>query len=55
MTEEARLEQLDAGLTPLTEGWFVVNVRDAAWVTNDTLGDACTFEASSSSRASAFC
>jgi len=44
MTEEARFEQLAAGLTPVTEGWFVVNVRDAAWVTNETLGDACTFE-----------
>jgi hypothetical protein len=24
MVEEARLEKLDAGLTPVTEGWFVV-------------------------------
>jgi hypothetical protein len=23
-----------------TSGWFVVNVRDAAWVTSDTLADA---------------
>jgi uncharacterized cupin superfamily protein len=44
MVEEARLEQLDAGLTPVTEGWFVVNVRDAAWVTSEGFGDACTFE-----------
>jgi uncharacterized cupin superfamily protein len=44
MVEEARLEQLDAGLTPVTEGWFVVNVRDAAWVTNEALASACTFE-----------
>jgi quercetin dioxygenase-like cupin family protein len=44
MVEEARLEKLDAGLTPVTEGWFVVNVRDAAWVTNDVLGSGCTFE-----------
>ena len=44
MVEEARLEQLDGGLTPVTEGWFVVNVRDAAWVTNQVLGTACTFE-----------
>jgi hypothetical protein len=47
MVEEARLERLDAGLTPVTEGWFVVNVRDAAWVTNDVLGSACTFEGES--------
>jgi uncharacterized cupin superfamily protein len=44
MVEEARLEQLAAGLTPVTEGWFVVNVRDAAWVTSESFGDACTFE-----------
>jgi uncharacterized cupin superfamily protein len=44
MVEESRLEQLDAGLTPVSEGWFVVNIRDAAWVTNETLGDACVFE-----------
>jgi uncharacterized cupin superfamily protein len=44
MVEEARLVQLDAGLTPVSEGWFVVNVREAAWVTNEALGDACIFE-----------
>jgi uncharacterized cupin superfamily protein len=44
MVEEARLERSDAGLAPVTEGWFVVNVRDAAWVTNDAFGDACIFE-----------
>ena len=32
MVEEARLEQQEAGLTPVTDGWFVVNVRDGAWV-----------------------
>jgi uncharacterized cupin superfamily protein len=44
MVEEARIEQLKAGLTPVTDGWFVVNVPDAAWVTNETLGTACIFE-----------
>ena len=44
MIEQARFEQLTAGVTPVTEGWFVVNVRDAPWVTNDELGSACTFE-----------
>jgi uncharacterized cupin superfamily protein len=44
VVEEARLEQLDAGLTPVTDGWFVVNVRDAAWVNNEVLGSACIFE-----------
>jgi quercetin dioxygenase-like cupin family protein len=28
----------------VTDGWFVVNVRDAAWVQNDVLGSACIFE-----------
>src|SRR6266540_3339069 len=44
MVEQARLEQLEAGLTPVTDGWFVVNVREAAWVTNEVLGAACIFE-----------
>jgi uncharacterized cupin superfamily protein len=44
LVEEARLAPLAAGLTPVTDGWFVVNVRDAAWVTNEALGDACIFE-----------
>jgi uncharacterized cupin superfamily protein len=41
---EARLEPSDAGLVAASEGWFVVNVRDAAWVTNPVLGDACVIE-----------
>jgi quercetin dioxygenase-like cupin family protein len=44
MVEEARLEPRPAGLTPVSDGWFVVNVRDGAWVTNEVLGDACIFE-----------
>jgi uncharacterized cupin superfamily protein len=44
MIEEARLEQTDYGLTPATEGWFVVTVPDAAWVTNEVLGSACVLE-----------
>ena len=44
MVPEARLEQREAGLEPVTEGWFVVNVRDAAWVTSGELGDACIIE-----------
>ncbi len=44
MVEEARLEQLDAGLTAVTDGWFVVNIRDAPWVRNEVRGDACIFE-----------
>jgi uncharacterized cupin superfamily protein len=44
MVEEARLEQQPEGLTPMTPGWFVVNVHDAAWTTNEAMGAACIFE-----------
>ena len=44
MVEEARLEKQDVGLTPVTDGWFVVSIPDAAWVTNEARGDACIFE-----------
>jgi uncharacterized cupin superfamily protein len=45
MTDEARLVQLTSGLAPVSEGWFVVNVRDAAWLTNEAFGARCVFEA----------
>jgi hypothetical protein len=41
--EEARLEDAGSGLAPVTEGWFVVNVRDAEWFCSDTRGAACWF------------
>ena len=44
MSPEARLEDTGGGLAPATDGWFVVNVRDASWVTNPVLGDCCIFE-----------
>jgi uncharacterized cupin superfamily protein len=44
MVGEARLERLSSGLAPVTRGWFVVNVRDAAWETNARLGAMCAFE-----------
>jgi uncharacterized cupin superfamily protein len=44
MVEEARLEKSEYGLTAETEGWFVVNVRDGAWMTNEALGDAFMVE-----------
>jgi len=46
MADEARLEDVGSGLAPVSEGWFVVNVRDAAWLTNDAFGARCVFEAS---------
>ena len=44
MTEEARLESVESGLTPVTPGWFVVNARDAAWMNNDATEACCIFE-----------
>lgn len=38
------MEQTEHGMTAATEGWFAINVRDAAWVTNDEFGAACIFE-----------
>jgi uncharacterized cupin superfamily protein len=31
MIPEAKLEQTEHGLVPVTAGWFVVNARDARW------------------------
>ncbi len=45
MIEEARLEAVDSGLAPVTPGWFIVNARDSAWLTNDNFGSVCIFEA----------
>jgi uncharacterized cupin superfamily protein len=44
MVEEARLRQTGSGLEPVGDGWFVVNVADAAWHRNDVFGATCTFE-----------
>lgn len=44
MVEQARLEAMEAGLEPVTEGWFVVSVRDARWWTNKAFGASCRFE-----------
>jgi uncharacterized cupin superfamily protein len=49
---EARLENSGSGLAPASEGWFVVNVRDAEWWTTESAsetgsrssGSACNFE-----------
>ena len=44
MVEEARLQELPTGLRPATQGWFVVNVRDAWWLKSERFGNASTFE-----------
>jgi uncharacterized cupin superfamily protein len=41
---EARLDDSGSGFAPAADGWFVVNVRDAAWVTTETFGSGCGFE-----------
>jgi uncharacterized cupin superfamily protein len=44
VTEEARLVESEYGLVAEDGGWFVVNVRDAAWMTNEFFGSACIIE-----------
>jgi uncharacterized cupin superfamily protein len=46
MVEEARLDDVGAGLAPVSPGWFVVNVAEAAWLRNDAFGGRCVFESS---------
>jgi uncharacterized cupin superfamily protein len=46
MIEEARLEAVGSGLAPVSDGWFVVNVAEAAWLRNDAFGGRCVFESS---------
>ena len=43
---EARLDDSGSGLAPAGDGWFVVNVRDAQWLTWETAsrGSVCSFE-----------
>jgi len=41
---EAQLADLGSGLAPVSEGWFVVNVREAEWWFADSRGAQCAFE-----------
>ena len=43
--DEARLEDVGSGLAPVSDGWFVVNASDAAWLTRAGFGAKCVFEA----------
>ena len=43
MVPEAPLERTDGGLAPKGEGWFVVNAREARWLTGD-FGSYTRFE-----------
>jgi uncharacterized cupin superfamily protein len=42
---EAKLVETDCGLVAEGEGWFVLNVRDAAWETLERTGSWLSFEA----------
>jgi uncharacterized cupin superfamily protein len=44
MIPEAPLEPSEYGLVATSPGWFVVNVREAAWMTNEHAGPACILE-----------
>ena len=44
MTPAARLEATPAGLVPVTDGWFVVNAREARWRRREGFGATCPFE-----------
>src|SRR6266516_5531962 len=44
MANQAHLEESPSGLEPADDGWFVVNVREAAWRTHDAFGSSCRFE-----------
>jgi uncharacterized cupin superfamily protein len=44
MIEEAPLQETPSGLEPDRDGWFVVNVGDAAWMTHHAFGSGCVFE-----------
>jgi uncharacterized cupin superfamily protein len=46
MVEEARLEAVSSGLAPVSDGWFLVNVGEAAWLRNEAFGARCVFESS---------
>ena len=48
------MEPSEQGIVAATEGWFVVNVRDAAWVTSDYFADACIIEGDATLRAASF-
>jgi uncharacterized cupin superfamily protein len=44
VTDEANLEDGPGGRWPSGPGWFVVNVADGPWFTNEPFGSTCIFE-----------
>ena len=45
MVPEAKLEKTEHGVAPTSEGWFVLNARDAVWRATEGRGAVCDFEA----------
>jgi len=43
--DEARLVDSGSGLVPASDGWFVVNAAEAAWLRNESFGRRSSFEA----------
>jgi len=44
MVPEAPLEQVETGIRPTGEGWFVVNARELPWFETDGYGSYAVFE-----------
>ena len=44
MVPEAQLKKTDEGLAPESDGWYVVNARDARWWRNERLGQSAALE-----------
>lgn len=44
IVSEAKLVDIGSGLVPDGDGWYVVNVGDAAWFRNDDLGSSALFQ-----------
>ena len=47
MTEEARIEDGDAGRLPADDGWWILNLSEIAWEAAEGNGIFCVFEAPS--------
>ncbi|HEX2482661.1 MAG TPA: cupin domain-containing protein [Methylomirabilota bacterium] len=44
MVSEALLKETDEGLMPESDGWYVVNARDARWWRSERLGQSAALE-----------
>ena len=44
MIPEAKVTRTEHGLVPETEGWYVVNAREARWWRSEAFGASCDFE-----------